>query len=98
LAHWLVRQQIATMFLKGHLALGLPDEWTSLFVLWVPMPHIWVYGYMGIWVPMPHVVHRHYPVTLKFPRDYPDKPPEAYFPAGFFHPNCYPSGEDGSLD
>ena len=34
-----------------------------------------------------------YPVTLKFPAAYPMQPPDAYFPAGFFHPNVYPSGK-----
>lgn len=33
-----------------------------------------------------------YPLTLHFSEDYPSKPPKCKFPAGFFHPNVYPSG------
>jgi ubiquitin-conjugating enzyme E2 I len=34
-----------------------------------------------------------FPLTLEFSADdYPAKPPKAKFPAGFFHPNIYPSG------
>lgn len=33
-----------------------------------------------------------YPLTLNFSEDYPSKPPKCKFPAGFFHPNVYPSG------
>ena len=34
-----------------------------------------------------------FPLSLEFPADdYPSKPPKARFPAGFFHPNVYPSG------
>mmetsp|Transcript_70439 Transcript_70439/g.223181 ORF Transcript_70439/g.223181 Transcript_70439/m.223181 type:complete len:160 (-) Transcript_70439:100-579(-) len=33
-----------------------------------------------------------YPVTMEFTEDYPSKPPKCKFPAGFFHPNIYPSG------
>lgn len=34
-----------------------------------------------------------FPLTLEFSADdYPAKPPKARFPAGFFHPNVYPSG------
>ena len=33
-----------------------------------------------------------YSLTLEFPEEYPDKPPKCKFPAGFFHPNIYPSG------
>ena len=34
-----------------------------------------------------------FPLTLEFSaEDYPAKPPKARFPAGFFHPNVYPSG------
>ena len=34
-----------------------------------------------------------FPLMLEFPADeYPSKPPKAKFPAGFFHPNVYPSG------
>ncbi|GBG69992.1 hypothetical protein CBR_g4821 [Chara braunii] len=32
-----------------------------------------------------------YPVTLVFPSEYPDSPPQCYFPEGFFHPNVDPS-------
>jgi ubiquitin-conjugating enzyme E2 I len=28
-----------------------------------------------------------------FSEEYPEKPPTAHFPAGFFHPNIYPSGK-----
>lgn len=34
-----------------------------------------------------------YPVVLEFTEDYPSKPPRVAFPAGFFHPNVYPSGK-----
>ncbi|CAG2169314.1 unnamed protein product [Oppiella nova] len=34
-----------------------------------------------------------FPITLKFSEDYPARPPECYFPTGFFHPNVYPSGK-----
>eukprot|EP00244_Chara_vulgaris_P006374 TRINITY_DN24205_c0_g1_i1.p1 TRINITY_DN24205_c0_g1~~TRINITY_DN24205_c0_g1_i1.p1 ORF type:complete len:159 (-),score=19.32 TRINITY_DN24205_c0_g1_i1:190-666(-) len=33
-----------------------------------------------------------YPLMLHFSEDYPSKPPKCKFPAGFFHPNVYPSG------
>ncbi|AOA62480.1 SUMO-conjugating enzyme [Komagataella phaffii CBS 7435] len=33
-----------------------------------------------------------YPITITFPEDYPSKPPKIKFPAGFYHPNVYPSG------
>jgi ubiquitin-conjugating enzyme E2 I len=34
-----------------------------------------------------------FPLSLEFSADdYPAKPPKARFPAGFFHPNVYPSG------
>eukprot|EP01098_Paradermamoeba_levis_P001544 TRINITY_DN1181_c0_g1_i4.p1 TRINITY_DN1181_c0_g1~~TRINITY_DN1181_c0_g1_i4.p1 ORF type:complete len:178 (-),score=23.27 TRINITY_DN1181_c0_g1_i4:164-697(-) len=33
-----------------------------------------------------------YPLTMEFSEDYPSKPPKCKFPAGFFHPNVYPSG------
>ena len=33
-----------------------------------------------------------YPLTMQFSDDYPMKPPKCQFPAGFFHPNIYPSG------
>ena len=29
---------------------------------------------------------------MEFSEDYPSKPPKCRFPAGFFHPNIYPSG------
>eukprot|EP00009_Paramoeba_aestuarina_P003113 CAMPEP_0201511342 /NCGR_PEP_ID=MMETSP0161_2-20130828/3822_1 /ASSEMBLY_ACC=CAM_ASM_000251 /TAXON_ID=180227 /ORGANISM="Neoparamoeba aestuarina, Strain SoJaBio B1-5/56/2" /LENGTH=160 /DNA_ID=CAMNT_0047906803 /DNA_START=279 /DNA_END=761 /DNA_ORIENTATION=+ len=32
------------------------------------------------------------PLTMQFPEEYPGKPPKCQFPAGFFHPNIYPSG------
>ena len=31
-------------------------------------------------------------LTMEFSEDYPSKPPKCKFPAGFFHPNIYPSG------
>lgn len=34
-----------------------------------------------------------FPVTLKFTENYPASAPQAHFPAGFFHPNVYPSGK-----
>lgn len=34
----------------------------------------------------------YYPVTIEFFEDYPTRPPRCRFPAGFFHPNIYPSG------
>lgn len=33
-----------------------------------------------------------YPVTIQFPDEYPSKPPKVKLPAGFYHPNVYPSG------
>ena len=33
-----------------------------------------------------------YPLSMEFTEDYPAKPPKCKFPAGFFHPNIYPSG------
>jgi ubiquitin-conjugating enzyme E2 I len=33
-----------------------------------------------------------YPVTIEFGDDYPSRPPKVRLPAGFFHPNIYPSG------
>jgi ubiquitin-conjugating enzyme E2 I len=33
-----------------------------------------------------------FPLTIEFSDDYPSKPPKCKFPAGFFHPNIYPSG------
>jgi len=33
-----------------------------------------------------------FPVTLKFPDEYPSAPPQALFPANFFHPNVFPTG------
>ncbi|GLC41473.1 SUMO-conjugating enzyme sce1 [Pleodorina starrii] len=33
-----------------------------------------------------------FPLTMEFSEDYPTKPPKCKFPAGFFHPNIYPSG------
>ncbi|KAL6055719.1 SUMO-conjugating enzyme sce1, variant 3 [Balamuthia mandrillaris] len=33
-----------------------------------------------------------FPITMEFTDDYPSKPPKCRFPAGFFHPNIYPSG------
>mmetsp|Transcript_111178 Transcript_111178/g.166548 ORF Transcript_111178/g.166548 Transcript_111178/m.166548 type:complete len:157 (+) Transcript_111178:42-512(+) len=33
-----------------------------------------------------------YPLTCTFTEEYPSKPPKCQFPAGFFHPNIYPSG------
>ncbi|KAL2906319.1 SUMO-conjugating enzyme SCE1 [Bienertia sinuspersici] len=34
----------------------------------------------------------YYPLTMHFSEEYPSKPPKCKFPAGFFHPNVYPSG------
>eukprot|EP00286_Rhodomonas_abbreviata_P010743 CAMPEP_0181317594 /NCGR_PEP_ID=MMETSP1101-20121128/16554_1 /TAXON_ID=46948 /ORGANISM="Rhodomonas abbreviata, Strain Caron Lab Isolate" /LENGTH=161 /DNA_ID=CAMNT_0023425003 /DNA_START=34 /DNA_END=519 /DNA_ORIENTATION=+ len=31
-------------------------------------------------------------ISMEFSEDYPHKPPKCRFPAGFFHPNVYPSG------
>ncbi|KAH3671110.1 hypothetical protein OGAPHI_000821 [Ogataea philodendri] len=36
--------------------------------------------------------HATYPLTIAFPEEYPAKPPKVKFPAGFYHPNVYPSG------
>lgn len=33
-----------------------------------------------------------YPVSISFSEEYPSKPPKVMFPAGFYHPNVYPSG------
>eukprot|EP01130_Rhizamoeba_saxonica_P000090 TRINITY_DN1010_c0_g1_i2.p1 TRINITY_DN1010_c0_g1~~TRINITY_DN1010_c0_g1_i2.p1 ORF type:complete len:169 (-),score=31.37 TRINITY_DN1010_c0_g1_i2:55-534(-) len=33
-----------------------------------------------------------YPLEMEFTEDYPTSPPRCRFPAGFFHPNIYPSG------
>lgn len=33
-----------------------------------------------------------YPITVEYPNEYPSKPPKVKFPAGFYHPNVYPSG------
>ncbi|KAK6463436.1 ubiquitin-conjugating enzyme/RWD-like protein [Scheffersomyces coipomensis] len=33
-----------------------------------------------------------YPINITFPDEYPSKPPKVKFPAGFYHPNVYPSG------
>ena len=32
------------------------------------------------------------PLTMDFPKEYPSKPMKCKFPAGFYHPNIYPSG------
>ena len=32
------------------------------------------------------------PLTMEFPKEYPAKPMKCKFPAGFYHPNIYPSG------
>eukprot|EP00878_Enallax_costatus_P005684 GHUV01005961.1.p1 GENE.GHUV01005961.1~~GHUV01005961.1.p1 ORF type:complete len:160 (+),score=7.96 GHUV01005961.1:240-719(+) len=34
-----------------------------------------------------------YPLSIVFSEEYPTKPPMCKFPAGFFHPNVYPSGQ-----
>ncbi|KAN0006637.1 hypothetical protein ACTFIU_003353 [Dictyostelium citrinum] len=34
-----------------------------------------------------------YDVTITFKEDYPSKPPVCAFPKGFFHLNCFPSGD-----
>eukprot|EP01087_Luapelamoeba_hula_P023944 TRINITY_DN8940_c0_g1_i1.p1 TRINITY_DN8940_c0_g1~~TRINITY_DN8940_c0_g1_i1.p1 ORF type:complete len:172 (-),score=17.81 TRINITY_DN8940_c0_g1_i1:217-693(-) len=33
-----------------------------------------------------------FPLIMEFTDEYPSKPPKCRFPAGFFHPNVYPSG------
>eukprot|EP00013_Stygamoeba_regulata_P016561 CAMPEP_0177681742 /NCGR_PEP_ID=MMETSP0447-20121125/30887_1 /TAXON_ID=0 /ORGANISM="Stygamoeba regulata, Strain BSH-02190019" /LENGTH=156 /DNA_ID=CAMNT_0019191197 /DNA_START=226 /DNA_END=693 /DNA_ORIENTATION=- len=33
-----------------------------------------------------------YPLTMTFSEEYPSLPPKCQFPAGFFHPNIFPSG------
>ena len=33
-----------------------------------------------------------YPLTMTFTEEYPTRPPKCQFPAGFYHPNVYPSG------
>ncbi|CAD6259895.1 unnamed protein product [Miscanthus lutarioriparius] len=34
----------------------------------------------------------HFPLTLHFTEDYPSRPPDCKFPAGFFHVNVYQTG------
>jgi len=34
----------------------------------------------------------HFPLTLHFTEDYPSRPPDCKFPAGFFHVNVYKTG------
>lgn len=33
-----------------------------------------------------------FPLTMEFTEDFPTQPPKCRFPAGFFHPNVFPSG------
>jgi len=33
-----------------------------------------------------------FPLICEFSEEYPSRPPKCKFPAGFFHPNIYPSG------
>ena len=38
-----------------------------------------------------------YPLDLKFTENYPNAPPECYFPQHFYHPNVYPAGKVRAL-
>jgi len=33
-----------------------------------------------------------FPLSMEFSEEYPSQPPKCKFPAGFFHPNVFPSG------
>ncbi|ODV83894.1 hypothetical protein CANARDRAFT_9185 [[Candida] arabinofermentans NRRL YB-2248] len=50
----------------------------------------WVAGIPG--KPQTLFENATFPITISFSEEYPAKPPKVKFPAGFYHPNVYPSG------